>query len=66
MDQKVPFWQFFRKGRDDYALLVRPSKIPYRISKFIFVLGFYEFLAMLEGKIRETPFFKVQYGKMTV
>ena len=26
----------------------------------------YEFLAMLEGKIRETPFFKVQSGKITV
>ena len=26
-------------------------------KKNIFVLGFYEFLVMLEGKIRETPFF---------
>ena len=32
----------------------------------IFALGVYEFLAMLEGKIREAPFFKVQSGKITV
>jgi len=67
-DQKVPFWQFFRKGRDGHthALLVRPSRIPHGISKIHFVLGSYEFLAMLEGKIRETPIFKVQSGKITV
>ena len=56
-NQKVPFWQFFRQGRDGRALLVRPSRIPHRISKNIFSLGADEFLAMLEGKIRETPFF---------
>jgi hypothetical protein len=55
-DQKVPFWQFFRQGRDGRALLVRPSRIPHRISKIIFALGADEFLAMLEGKIREVPF----------
>ena len=48
------------------ALLVRPSRIPHRISKIIFILGSYEFLAMLDGKIRETPFFKVQSGEITV
>jgi hypothetical protein len=57
-DQKAPFWLFFRKGQDGRALIVRPSRIPHRISKILFVLGFYEFLVMLEGKIRETPFFK--------
>ena len=31
--QKVPFWQFFRKGQDGRALLVQPSRIPHRISK---------------------------------
>ena len=31
-DQKVPFWQFFRKGQDGRALLVQPSRIPHRIS----------------------------------
>ena len=34
------------------------STIPHRISKIIFVYGSYEFLAMLEGKIREAPFFQ--------
>ena len=57
MDQKVPFWQFFRQGRDGRALLVRPSRIPHRISKVLFALGADEFLAVLEGKIREAPLF---------
>ena len=56
--QKVPFWQFFRQGRDGRALLVRPSRIPHRISKILFALGADEFLATLEGKIREAPFFE--------
>jgi len=56
-DQKVPFWQFFRQGRSGRALLVWPSRIPHRISKNIFALGADEFLEMLEGKIREAPFF---------
>ena len=59
----MPFWQFFRQGRDGRALLVQPSRIPHRISKNIFALGANEFLAMLEGKIRVTPFLKVQSGK---
>ena len=62
----MPFWQFFRQGRDGRALLVRPSRIPHRISKNLFALGADEFLAMLEGKIRVIPFFKVQSGKITV
>jgi hypothetical protein len=57
-NQKVPLWQFFRQGRDGRALFVRPSRIPHRISKILFALGADEFLAMLEGKIREAPFFK--------
>ena len=56
-DQKVPFWQFFRQGRDGRALLVRPLRIPHRISKIIFAFGADEFLAMLEGKTRKGPFF---------
>jgi hypothetical protein len=40
------------------------SRIPQRISKNLFVYGSYE--AMLEGKIREAPFFKVQSGKIRV
>ena len=65
-DQKVPFWQFFRKGRDGCALIVRPLRIPHRNSKIVFALGANEFLVMLEGKIRETLSFKVQPGKITV
>jgi len=34
------------------------SRIPHRISKILFVYGSYEFLAVLEGKIREAPFFR--------
>ena len=44
------------------AQLVRPSRIPHRISKILFALGAVEFLEMLEGKIRVNPFFKVQSG----
>ena len=33
------------------------STIPHRISKILIVYGSFEFLAMLEGKIREAPFF---------
>ena len=62
----MAFWQFFRQGRDGRALLVRPSRIPHRISKTIFASGADNFLAMLEGKIREGPFFKVQSGEKTV
>jgi hypothetical protein len=56
-DQKVPFWQFFRQGRDGRALLLRPTRIPHMISKILFASGADEFLAMLEGKIREALFF---------
>ena len=62
----MPFWQFFIQGRDGRAMLIQPSRIPHRISKIIFALGADEFLAMLKGKIREAPFFKVQSGKITV
>jgi hypothetical protein len=37
-----------------------------QISKNIFVLDSNEFLAMIRGKIKETPFLKVQSGKITV
>ena len=65
-DQKVPFWQFFKQGRDGCALLVRPSRIPHRTSKILFAFGADEFLAMLKHKIKEAPFFKVRSGKITV
>ena len=41
------------------ALLLRPSRIPHRISKILFALGADEFLAMLDGKIGEGPYFYV-------
>ena len=63
MDQKVPFWQFFRQGQDGHALLVRPSRIPHRISKIIFAMGADEFLAM---ELERPHFLKVQSGKITV
>jgi hypothetical protein len=48
----------FQTGpRDGRALLVRPSRIPCWISKILFALGSYEFLAMLEGKTRKGLFF---------
>jgi len=53
----VPFWQFFRQGWDGRALLVQPSRIPLWISKILFALDSYEFLAMLEGKTRKDLFF---------
>ena len=65
-DQKVPLWQFFKQGRDGHALFFQPSKIPHRISKILFAYGSYVFLAMLEGKIREPQFLKVQSDKITV
>ena len=61
MGEKVPFWQFFSKGRYGRALLVRPSRIPHRISKILLALGADEFLAMFDGKIRKGPFF---YGSI--
>ena len=62
----MPFWQFFRQGRDGRALLVQPSRIPRWISKITFALGSYEFLAMLVGKTRKAYYFRVQSGKITV
>ena len=59
----MPFWQFFREGRHDRALLVRPSRIPYWTSKNIFVLGCYEFLAMLEGNVRKGSFLGFHLAK---
>ena len=64
-DQKVPFWQFFRQGRDGRALLVRPLRIPHRISKILFALGADEILAMPEG-IEGAYSFMLKYSKITV
>ena len=62
----VPFGQFFRLGQDGRALLVQPSRIPRWISKIIFALGSYEFLAMLEGKVERAYSFRVQSRKIRV
>ena len=60
MGKKVPFWQVFRMGWDGRALLGRPSRIPHRNWKIIFVLGANEYMERLEGKIRECLFFYVK------
>jgi hypothetical protein len=49
---------FFRMGRDGCALLVRPLIISHRILKNIFVLGSYESLERLKGKIVVASSFK--------
>ena len=64
---KSAILQFFWLVQDGFALLVRPSRIPHKISKNIFALGAREFLAMLEDKIRVWPhFFKDQSCKIIV
>ena len=65
-DYKVPFWQFFSKGRVGCTILVRPSRIPRRISKILFASGANDFLLMLEGKIREWYSFMLKYSKISV
>jgi hypothetical protein len=55
--KKCHFANFSDRARMARALLVKPSRIPQRISKILFALGADEFLAMLEGKISEAPFF---------
>ena len=45
-------------GCDGCALLVGHLRIPHRDSKILFALGADNFLALLEGKIKECPFFK--------
>ena len=56
----MPFWQFFRKGWNGRALLVRPSKMHHSIWKIILVLGADEYLERLESKIRKCLFFYVK------
>ena len=45
---------------DGRALLGRPSKLPQRNQKIIFVLGTKEYVERREGKIREGLFFYVK------
>ena len=44
----------------DDALLVWPSKMHHRIGIILFVLGSYEYLERLEGKIRKCLYFYVK------
>ena len=53
------FWQYFRKGWDGRAQLVQPSKSNHGNRKILFVLGFYQYLERLEGKIRDCISFSV-------
>ena len=55
--KKCHFGIFFREGWDGRALLVQPSRIPCWISKIVFVLGSFQILVMLEGKVRKGSFF---------
>ena len=66
MGQKIPFWQFFRKGWDGRALLVRPSKMHHSIWIFCFVLGANKYLERLEAKLESAYSFLLKYSKMTV
>jgi hypothetical protein len=56
----------FHTGLEWPCTVSAALKNPSQDSKNIFVLAADEFLEMLEGKIRVTPFFKVQSGKITV
>ena len=58
--KKVPLWQFFRMGWVGHALLGRPSRIPQRNWKILFVLDAAEYIERLEGKVRECLFFYVK------
>ena len=69
---KVPFIDFIQnmsqfpsKSLSERILMIN-WVISSWISKNIFVLGSYEFLAMLEDKIRKGFSFRVQSGKITV
>ena len=56
---------FFGEGWDGLVLIIQPSIISCWISRIIFVFGFYEFLAIKEGKIR-IGLFMVRFGKIKV
>ena len=74
--EKVPFWQFFDSGK---MALLNPcmkfknlklkqkteifSKRTHKISKILFNLGSYKYLASLECKIRRCPFFDIHNYK---
>ena len=56
----MPSWLFFRNrpiGWIGHALLVQPSKSNRGNWKVLFILGSYEYLERLKGKIRDGIFF---------
>ena len=56
----------FQTGQGWLCTVSAAFKNPSRDFKNLFALGADDFLAMLEGKIREGQFFKVQSGKTTM
>ena len=71
----MPFSDFIQKMSQALSssvqVLIREDELDYLNNpsqdyKNSFFYGSYEFLAMLEGKIGEAPFFKVQSGKIPV
>ena len=62
----MSFWQFFKKGWDGLALLVQPLKSNRGNWKILFVLGSYEYLKRLKGKIRDGIFFVLKNQIITV
>ena len=62
-DQKVPFWQFFRKGQDGRNLLAKPSRIP---QKFFLFWAPMNSKQCWNAKLEQAHFFRVQSGKITV
>ena len=66
---KVPFCDFTQNVSQALSMCISTwikwiigiiSKIPHRNSKILFVLGSYEYLERLEGKIRKCLFFYVK------
>ena len=62
----MPFLQFIQTGLGRPCTVSAAVKNHHRISKILFALRADEFLAMLEGQIREALFFKVLSDKITV
>ena len=60
----MAFWQFFIKGCDGHALLVRPSKTHWKM--FFFVLGADDFLSDWKAKLESAYSFMLKYSKITV
>jgi hypothetical protein len=62
---KVPFCDFIQNVPQALSMWIKVkngiiSKIPHRNSKILFVLGSYEYIERLIGKIRKCLFFYVK------